>query len=223
MSRAVAALFAVVALLSTCTDQPGRDQSRSSTPLPDVAEVACTEGGPRLGHPTVQAQADGVHFRVVNRTREDFLIRLGDGGEWPISRDPDSLTLAIAPGSIEVACHPEGTHERDREPTETLRIVDPEGLFRHGELACDESWHLFTHGARSLGHSVERAVQRVLKPHLGRVEFKPTGYPEETEAAGGLLLLRGKAVAVLTFVRGPGGDLYFSGASGCPEGQRLLR
>jgi hypothetical protein len=214
-------------LAGSCTSDGSVSRGNGREPMseptaPLVAEVECLDSGPRVVTPTVQAQADGVHIRVVNRSDRALRIRFEAAGEWPLSRKPSRLILAIEPGLVSVACHPKGTHNRDREPTDMLRVLDPHRLWRSGQLTCPEGFSLFVESATSIGNSIEEAAEEVLKPLRAEDEVRRLGYPDEATPSA-LVVHRGEAVLVLGFRRVPEYGLVYEGAHGCLEGQRLLR
>jgi hypothetical protein len=101
---------------------------------PIHVDLTCgVDGSTSLSSGVVQPQRDGVHLLVVNEYDEPVSVEGFDA-------DPGSSdwVLAQAPGNVELMCWPFSLHSSGEEPLRVrLTVVDPQGLYVDGTLACE--------------------------------------------------------------------------------------
>jgi hypothetical protein len=211
-------------LASSCADRPAPDRPTSVDPATgraaDPLTLTCTrEGGTELSASQVEAQADGVHVHVENRSGEPASLNgLGYDAE-PGSSD---IVTSTPPGSVDVACWPFSGHEGPEPDTTRLDILDPNAYFVSSELECEGnlSWSQvndFIAGAEGTpGEPVDIARDRIHGLEPGD-ELLPTGYPEREDAASIAVVRNGSTVAVAGFQRADDGGWLLGGGSGCDE------
>jgi hypothetical protein len=105
-----------------------------------VARVVCGPHGARATSSTVRARPDGVHVRIVRRSRVGF-FSLSSRTSSRVGRLEGSgateVVAAAPPGALSVGCHvsnPPRGGDRAR-----IEVVDPHGLWRPASLDCAAS------------------------------------------------------------------------------------
>lgn len=128
-------LLAVVA----CADPPapGEEGPPNAVPegVPDVAEIVCeADGTTTVRTPQVVVQRDGIHVSVVSRLDEPASVGLFGRDVEPGRAE---FVSARPPGQVNGACYPFSQHGTGEEPpTSTIEVLDPEGIYVSGEIAC---------------------------------------------------------------------------------------
>jgi len=140
--RLASVLVAGSMLLVACADPPSpRDQGPTSPAddVPLVAEIVCeADGSTTVSTPEVLVQPDGVHVHVLSRLDEPASV-----GAFRMDVEPGTTEFVstVAPGKVDAGCYPYSEHdpggsEQQRIPVE---VLDPDGLFVAGEVACSGS------------------------------------------------------------------------------------
>lgn len=184
-NRALALVFLAPILLSGCgsSDSPeaapapatatATDEGSGGAQgaLPDRVRVKCSPHGVTVSSSEIAAQAAGVVLVVSSTMRPGtYLSYASDGagsfaGGDPLPSRPFRWALPLAPGTITLACSPDG--EEDPAHTAKVRVSDPGGFWRGESLAklgCDlsggqPSW---VAGLGGTGSTAKEAVQQTL-------------------------------------------------------------
>ncbi|MGH2700923.1 MAG: META domain-containing protein [Actinomycetota bacterium] len=205
----------------------GGAQSRSSSDhelLIATAEIVCQrDGSTDLLTPSVDAQADGVHLQVDNRTGEGVSM---NGLGWDFSEGTSEAVLSVAPGKVEIACWPYSQHD-GQEPSRTpLEVTDSGSYWVPPELECPKGDPVgsvtsdFAGGAPGLeGEPVELVRQEVSGLRPSDI-LEAAGYPEQEQPA--VRIVRdGDVVGVAGLtLTGEGGYLFGSFESCSSAGLR---
>jgi hypothetical protein len=165
-----ASLAPFIAALSFLWFGTTEGASASGEDAPTVARIVCRGGTTTIETPVVRAQADGVHLLVDADVQELKFSVDDDRGTrgWELTPDttyPFATTEWIAPGRVRVQC---GTSAGVTNGA-AFEVIDPEGLWHDGRLACIESGDFDQRGSfpfytdvNPLPEAIARAVPGVL-------------------------------------------------------------
>jgi hypothetical protein len=232
-SLALAALI----VLAACADRPadGADPTEArgtgvqpANDLPTTAEIVCkADGSTTLLTPEIEVRPDG--FGLVVRSELDEPASLNGFG-MDVEPGVSEQVVALAPGTIEVACWPFSQHGHGPEPTTTtLMVHDPDELYVSPELECPagdaHQWSMvIDHAAPVENSNADEAGSRPQDPISAvrgfLTELEPgdeltlAGYPEQ-ERAPVVLIRDGNVVASVGVGTWEDGTYYVAGASGC--------
>lgn len=193
----------------------------SVSALPTVAEAVCGADGLAVRTPTVAAQTDGVHVRVVNTTAEEAALVYeegpqGAGGGHNLPAIGTTLVLAVAPGSFSLGCGP--LRAGRPAPDATVEVLDPEGLFVVNQPYCEQysgSTAEIDPAMRGEPDPLVAAGDR-LHAIAGDGDVRPVGYPEGDEHRYGLFR-DGELIATATLVAAAGDTWFASEDVRCSE------
>jgi hypothetical protein len=195
----------------------------SSNPgaIADVLVIDCTDEGTVVAVPVVEAQDDGAHFEVDNRSGVDevLIAPAGDGGDdWGGDMDLSSATSHVfdfAPGELMVGCFTDEGIPRVqvRDWSELpgmvpVTIAEPAGGYVSADLSCPAG--ASSSGITSFGNSgpfptPEDAARALLIGLEGTDLIERAGYPAQRSASdpGEGVLLRvvreGEVVASIAY------------------------
>lgn len=182
--RTLATGLIVLTLAAGCgsarVDSSGPTQPASS-PAPAPAEVVltCSPGGGEISTPTVAAQPDGVHVRVVNTSDTPLVFQWQDGGENAPVGASDHL-ITVAPGDTRIGC---ADADGNNPSLVALAVSDPGSVYSATAWTCTaRSTGVLDYAAGSQG------VPESQLPDAAREAFKdaiqdgdaiqPAGYPQ---------------------------------------------
>ena len=159
--------------------------------FPDLAEVRCDETGTVVLTKAVRPRADGLHIRVVNEMGPRAGLSLeypnGAGSGQGLPAKENILIYPAPPGLSHVHCT-DATPESMEAPSQTLEVVDSDGVYTRAELDCegggvtDSSGGLLPEGARGeKGDPVELTRAKFEGELRPGDEVRSVGYPEVTD------------------------------------------
>lgn len=219
--RSVAALpylFAAAMLLCGCgpasTDEPAAPSDREEAR--DTARVVCDREGTRVLTPRVKARPDGVHFVIDNRLGAEvgyaFEDPEGGGGGDSAPKGESSHVGDLPPGKVRVGC--------EKPPVDgigtdyaTLKVVDPEGLYKPVELECEGGMAVgggpqYAPGAEGKKGDLVEVVRRGLSDRLREGDtVELAGYPKSQDSKTVRVVRDGRVVATVVFFADSGGWL----------------
>jgi hypothetical protein len=202
----------LLVVLAGCTGRQTFDPEPPAPAAPLVAQVLCTEAGPRVETPFVRAQSDGVHFRVTNETNDKTLFGT-EAGEATGPIEPGKkahVVSAVAPGASEVRCRRPDLRLKEHGQIE---VVDPEEWWIPTALDCPGGWSTVVDFASGAEDSPLSQATELLKGLRADDVVREAGYPQDDEAV--VTVARdGRVVLVISFWR-YGDDWSLQGASGC--------
>jgi hypothetical protein len=140
--------FAGIALcaMTSCADAeraPIASGPTGGSDAPLHVDLTCgLDGLTSLSTNVVRPQRDGVHLLVVNEHEEPVsvgVLGVAQGSGQGFGADPGSseLVLTQAPGSVELSCTPNSQLVSGEQPHVGLKVIDPDGLYVDGTLACE--------------------------------------------------------------------------------------
>jgi hypothetical protein len=181
---------------------------------PDVARVVCDEGGTEVLTPVVAAQSDGLHLVFENQSgAKAFDLHpvnskrgVSVGGALESSGETTSRGFSLDPGEVQVACLPTMNDSYLEQPTATLTIEDPDGLWIPVDPACtgatiDSSGTIGDVYGLS-NDQLESAIRQALTGILESDEVLKPGYPETGFKALTLVVRRGGVIVANVWVAG---------------------
>ena len=217
--RLASVLFAGSMMLMACADPPGpRDPAPASSTddVPLVAEIVCeADGSTTVSTPEVLVQPDGVHVRVLSRLDEPASV-----GAFRMDVEPGTTEFVstVAPGEVDAGCYPFSEHdpggsEPQRAPVE---VLDPDGFFVDGEVACSGSSMVadFFKPPLDAGPVPLEVARESIRGLLPGDEVLHLGYPEQ---GGRQVAVRrdGTIVATFDFITFDGDEWHVASNSIC--------
>lgn len=206
MPRCFVILVLAGSLIGCADPAPVADDPIPADVAP-VARIVCeADGSTTVETPSVRAQPDGVHVRVVSHLDEPASVN-----GWGFDVDPGASrwTFGMHPGVSETACWPFSDHGKAEPATQPIEVLDPDGLFVDGELDCA--------GGQSMGWvadyatppdespppiSLEEARAELTGLEPGD-EVRYAGYPDDP-APSVIVVRDGRVIAGVGFARSAG-------------------
>ena len=198
------------------------ESSEPEAALPDVARVVCQEGATRIETPSVKPQEDGVHLEIVNETRKDLGLDIGEsrkepamGTNAPIGTSTEILEFPS--GSIWLMCRARGAAG----PWAQLQIIDQDGYWLEGTgspMACRiRALGVIDYVAEARGYPTP--IQAVRQQHDSSIHpgdvLEQLGYPRE--ATPNFALIRdGVTIAEFEVWSDDAGGWLVDSTSSCP-------
>ena len=185
-----------------------------------TAEIVCVSHGTRIVTPAVRPHRDGVHLRILNRTRRDLSVLVeqadgaGSGTDAPVG--VRSWAWPLHPGRIGVACF-----SKEQDPSAVRRVsfqvVDPAELWRSTALGCprrvgvNADYAAGATGSHDLVAGARAALGSRLRP-TDAVEV--AGYPRQAQPVV-RVVRSGKTVATVSFDADGRGGWLATGFEAC--------
>jgi hypothetical protein len=184
---------------------PRQEASRAPTAtgfatgtLPDVAEVECTAGGPKILTPEAQPLADGLHLRIRNVTGAEMTFSWPEGG-FGVGPGVTEIALPVAPGEAAFDCFPfDGTFMKD---PPTLSVVDEMGAYVPPGPDCSGAASVGMEGTGLAADDLMAEVQGSLVGLRQGDAIEAAGYPGSDTERSVRVVRDGRVIASLSFER----------------------
>lgn len=227
MNRILVLLVVALTGLTACgagedagSGGPAESTTSEPTALPDVARIVCDESGARLETPSVKAQADGIHFEIVNEAGGERSLSIqnaeGTGTGMGVPAGTSTQVVDIEPGALTVSCTDPAT-----EPGagEALEVVDEDGIWVSTRLSCAEQFsQVLDYIQGASGETTDplvaarKAVQGFgLEPDD---VFERAGYPD-TDTARVRMVRGSEPIAIVDLIDDGSGKWLVSMVTGC--------
>jgi hypothetical protein len=180
--------------------------------------------------PKVEAQPEGVHFVIHNRTKADtsYSVKLPNGGGMgnnaPAGKSEHIEPLP--PGTIQIGCdRPLPNGDLEEPDYSSLEVVDKSGVYKTVELECPGGEAVSSSGGL-LGPDSESGqdgspVEQTREFFSDQLEPSDTvelaGYPEIKRHRTVRVVRDGNVLAVVEYPWGSGGGWYQDEYSACTE------
>ena len=200
----------------------GEEQPTEDPQPATVATVICEDGITHLPSVQVEAQPDGVHFMVENRS--EVLVLFSDQDALEPGESRDVVLTHLPPGEQRIYCYPE-SHPKPTAPEyKRISIVDPHGYWASPDLECPPGGFIQSttidfadlngQGAPTPEEAV-REYEEFAKRILQSDEVRRAGYPEEVGTARAVVVRDGKTIASVGVQATNGGGWVVSGNELC--------
>lgn len=214
----------------TTSSATGRTTATVTEPMISTARVVCTDNGTHVLTPEVEAQPDGVHLVIHNRTGVDsgYSVKLpngsGMGDNAPAGKSEHIEPLP--PGTIQIGCDKSLRNGNPEEPDyASLEIIDKSGVYEPVELECPSGEAVSSSGGLLSPDSEpgrdETPVEQTREFFSDQLKPGDTvelaGYPERKRHKTVRVVRDGTVLAVVEYPWGSGGSWYQDGYSACAE------
>jgi hypothetical protein len=229
-------LVVPLALLANVVSGPSGSSglAASGQAMPGTGRFTCDSSNVTAGPPRFAVQPDGPHFIVRNPGGATALVllRLGQGGTFPIRLRRGGATSAVEPalGPRRYLARCEQAPAVATGTALVIRLVDPHGTWIDPGLECSSTRHTLVLSEATIRTraDVPAAVRDSVVGISGGDHITPAGYPENEQDI--TFVVRRDATIVATIhliarrslpVVGPGLDVTACDGTGIAVGQQV--
>lgn len=207
-------LWSVVAF-AACASEDAASSPVAESGAP-AARIVCDGTTTVIETPVVETTPKGVVFDVEVPKGSNFGFVVKEAGQGD-NAEAGPFVWVVPPGIAHLRClGPDQDSEiGDVSTYETIRIVDPDRIYKSTELGCSDGLSYFmSDGAAGLGEPEEQALERLDGLRSDDL-VERAAYPASRYEATVRVVRDGTVVATLEF-EGRGQDWAFTGFSSCP-------